>query len=406
MLGAVTHVSTCRLCEGPLDLVVAFERTPPGDQYLPKKLAHTTQATYPLDLMLCRACGAVQLADTVDPALIYPEYLYTTSVSKGLTEHYGRYAADVIRRLDPKPDDLVVDIGSNDGTLLKAFQGRGLQVLGVDPAMDVALRASASGIPTQCAFFTQPTAKITQHLFGSAQIITANHVLANVSDLHDFTRGIKTLLALDGTFVFETGYWPAIVDGNLIDTIEHEHIHYFAVAPLQRFFRRHGLELVSVEEQATKGGSLRGYVRHVGMGKPDASVAELITDEGAGGYADPYRLAQWAAQLGTLERQMKQAIEKADDEVWVGYGAAVGSTLLLHQFGLGDKLTCLVDANPQKQGRLSPGYHLHVVNPSELQLLNPDRIVILAWRYAAMIQAQHPEFAGRFILPLPQMGHA
>ncbi len=400
----VVHITACRLCDSPdLELVVSFTPTPIGDHYVTEPVE---QPCYPLDVLCCKACGAVQLADTVDPTLIYPDtYLYTTSVSKGLDKHFDKYADEVLARVGSPSDTIpnVVDIGSNDGTLLKAFRARCCRVLGIDPAEQAGAKARADGILTACSFFSKDTGENLSHEFGKADIITANHVMANVADLHDFTKGVKHLLAPDGTFVFETGYWPAIVEKNLIDTIEHEHIHYFAVGPLQQFFRKHGLELVHAEVNNAKGGSLRGYVMHAGY-IPHESVTSLIYwQEQYGCCQDIVQLRAWAAELATLQQEMRDLIANSEGETWVGYGAAVGSTLLLHQFGLGEKLLCLVDSNPQKQGRKSPGYHLNVVGPKELAAINPDKIVILAWRYAEMIQAQHPEFAGKWLIPLPSV---
>jgi len=351
--------------------------------------------------MSCRACGAVQLADTVDPKLIYTDYLYTTSVSRGLDKHFEAYADEVMARVQPHTGALVVDIGSNDGTLLKAFKCRDCNVFGIEPAHEI---ATQSGVNVWCEYFSDRVGKDLATQRGRADIITANHIMANVADLHDFIKGVKHLLAPDGTFVFETGYWPAIVERNLIDTIEHEHIHYFAVRPLQKLFRRHGLELVHVEQNAAKGGSLRGYVRH---NEPqfdsDTSVLRTIVNENRMAPLDT-----WVRDLKDLEQRMKAIIDASPNETWVGYGAAVGSTLLLHQFGLGEKLMCLVDANPAKQGRIAPfegttNHRLMVYSPDRLRSLCPDRIVILAWRYADMIQQQHPGFAGKWLLPLPEL---
>ena len=397
---SVTRVTECRLCDShDLDLVVSFTPTPPGDQYRTADKWNEPQPSYPLDVMSCRACGAVQLADTVDPKLIYTDYLYTTSVSRGLSEHFEAYAAQVMERAhwqSPDGRPHVIDIGSNDGTLLKAFQRRGAHVLGIEPASEIALKAQESGVNTLVKFFT---CKEAEKITPLADIITANHIMANVADLPDFIKGVKHLLAPDGTFVFETGYWPAIVERNLIDTIEHEHIHYFAVTPLRSFFQKHGLKLVAVQPNDAKGGSLRGYVQHAGVQHDeDFSVLRMENAE-----RRMPSLDTWVSDLKDLEQRMKAIIDASPNETWVGYGAAVGSTLLLHQFGLGEKLICLADANPQKQGRLSPRYHLRVVDPSELRAINPDRIVILAWRYAEMIQQQHPEFAGKWLLPLPEL---
>jgi SAM-dependent methyltransferase len=205
------RISECRLCDSrELDLIVSFTPTPPGDAYVTQAQLGTPQLCYPLDLLACRSCGAVQLADTVDPALIYTHYTYTTSISVGLSEHFARYAKDVIARTQPSVGGYVLDIGSNDGTLLRAFKGRGYQVLGVDPATAIAAKAAASGIPTKAGYFSTTLAAELLEWHGTAALITANHIMANVADLHDFIEGVKTLLAPDGTFVFETGYWPAI----------------------------------------------------------------------------------------------------------------------------------------------------------------------------------------------------
>jgi SAM-dependent methyltransferase len=389
------RVTACRLCDGPLDLIVSFTPTPLGDQYLKEP---QPQACYPLDLMTCRSCGAVQLADTVNPAAIYTDYIYTTSISPGLDEHFDRYAESVLERVKPKRGAFVVDIGSNDGTLLKAFDKRGCFVAGVEPAERIAELARESDIPTYCGFFGQAFAEEILQGESLADIITANHVMANVPDLHDFIKGVKTLLAPDGTFVFETGYWPAIMRNRLIDTIEHEHIHYFAATPLASFFLSHGLTLGRVEEQPTKGGSLRGYVRHVGDGPVWTSPLLAVTERAS---LDADHQAALACEISALRSEIGLCVAtKPKSERWVGYGAAVGSTLLCHHFGLGDVLTELWDDNSSRHGLVSPGFHLPVVAPNSSQ---PDRIVILAWRYADRIMAAHPEHAGKWIIPLPSL---
>ncbi len=393
------RVTACRLCDSTdLDLIMAFAPTPPGDAYTvePKH-----QPSYPLDLMTCRGCGAVQLADTLNPESIYTDYIYTTSISRGLDQHFNAYAKSVLDRLKPQSGSLVVDIGSNDGTLLRAFHSRGCFVFGVDPARAIAEQATASGVPTFTGYFGRDVAEYIYQSIGQSQIITANHIMANVANLHDFAEGIKALLAPDGTFVFETGYWPSILQHRLIDTIEHEHIHYFGVAPLAQFFERHGLRLVSVELQPTKGGSLRGFVRHAAGTWPDESVERLISEEQQ---INANTLRNWALGLDWLRSEIAHCVAlKPKTERWVGYGAAVGSTLLLHQFGLGNVLTELWDDNASRHGRFSPGYHLPVVPPNHSEA---DKIVILAWRYAEMIMKAHPEHAGKWIIPLPHLRFA
>lgn len=395
-MSACVRVKECRLCDSPdLDLIISFTPTPPGDSYLRADQLAQEQPCYPLDLISCRACGAVQLADTVDPTLIYTNYQYTTSISRGLDAHFATYAEQVIKRVRPPAARMVLDIGSNDGTLLRAFKDRGYVVRGVDPAGNVAAAATAAGIETHCGYFTAELGQYLREAYGRIDLITANHVMANVANLHDFIEGVKELLAPDGTFVFETGYWPAIMRKRLIDTIEHEHIHYFSVAPLAKLFHRHDLSLIHVEEQPTKGGSLRGYVKHQPSAK-DESIWKMASDEDAA-----VLRRQFACEIQALRSQMRVVIDrKPKKETWVGYGAAVGSTLLLYHFGLGDVLTELWDDNPGKIGRYSPGYHLPVVKPSRG---TASKVVVLAWRYAEMIMNQHPEYRGQFLIPLPEV---
>lgn len=393
------RITECRLCDSrDLDLIISFTPTPPGDQYLTEP---KPQPCYPLDLLACRGCGAVQLADTVDPKLIYTDYIYTTSISPGLDEHFDRYAASVLERVHPPKAPMVLDIGSNDGTLLAAFRSRGCLVVGVDPAKAIAEKASDAGIPTHAMYFTAAGAR---DLCPTIQfdIVTANHIMANVADLHDFVEGVKAVLAPDGTFVFETGYWPSIMQNRLIDTIEHEHIHYFATTPLAQFFDRHGLRLVAVEQHTTKGGSLRGFVRHDHHALQEHDVAFSAARERASMGTE--HQAAWAYELSDLRKQIAQCVAtKPKAERWVGYGSAVGSTLLLHHFGLGDVLTELWDDNASRHGMVSPGFHLPVVAPNSSE---PDRIVLLAWRYADRIIKAHPEHAGKWIIPLPALRFA
>jgi SAM-dependent methyltransferase len=389
------RITACRLCDSTdLELIVSFAPTPPGDQY---QQTPTPQTCYPLDLMACRGCGAVQLADTVDPKLIYTDYIYTTSISPGLDAHFDRYAASVLDRVQPAYGALVVDIGSNDGTLLKAFKARGLEVLGQDPAESIAMVAASRGIPTRIGFFSQNVALQIAATY-KADIITANHIMANVADLHDFLDGVKALLAPDGTFVCETGYWPTIMQQRLIDTIEHEHIHYFALGPLVQVLARHGLNVVHAECQPTKGGSLRVYAKHA-PSTFDASVVDMLASEG-----QLESTASWVLGLEALQYEVRMVVQsKPKAERWVGYGAAVGSTLLLHHCGLGGVIEELWDDNTSRHGLFSPGFHLPVVAPNHS---TADKIVILAWRYADRIIAAHPEHAGKWIIPLPSLRFA
>jgi hypothetical protein len=406
----VSHRTTCRLCDGTNhDLGLRLEPTPIGDDFVREQRLNDVQETFPLDLHVCRECGAVQLLKTLDPEVVYGDYLYTSSTSLGLPEHFQRYADDVVRFAEPAPGAFVVELGSNEGAMLRAFKQKGLRVLGVDPATQIANGASAQGLDTLPAFFSAALARDVRATYGSASIVVANNVFANIDDLGDVAEGLQTLLAADGLFVFETSYLLDVVEKDLIDTVFHEHLSYFAVAPLARFFARHGLELIRVDRVSTKGGSLRGYVQRAGGPRSIApSVAHLIEAEQAAGIHRPDALLAMGDRLDRLKRQLLDLLDsvRAEQKTVASYGAAVGLTTMIYQFDLAGRLDFIVDDSPTKQGTFSPGHHLPVHAPEEMLRRQVDYVLVLAWRYADTIIARNQAFierGGRFIVPLPEL---
>ena len=212
--------TTCRMCDLPrLDVVMRCEPTPYGDHYVPASRRDEVQPRYRMDVALCLDCGLVQLPDVVIPELLYWEYIYNTSISLGLSEHFDRYAAFLAEWTGAAPGSLVVDIGSKDGTLLRSFKARGFKVLGVVPARDQAKRANASGVLPENAFFTEALAHWLRAEHGPAAIVTANNVFANADDLQDLAAGIRVMLVADGVFTFETCYVVDLVRHSVIDNI-------------------------------------------------------------------------------------------------------------------------------------------------------------------------------------------
>jgi SAM-dependent methyltransferase len=393
-----------------LSVVLAMTPTPPGDHYVTADTVSEPQPAYPMDLYMCGECGLAQLADVVDPELLYRNYIYNTSISLGLVQHFDRYAEAVVATVEPPAGSLAIDIGSNDGTLLRAFARRGMRVLGIDPARDVARKATEAGFETLPTFFSAALAADLRRDRGPASIITANNVFANVDDLDDLVDGIRQLLAPDGVFVFETGYFPDLVRQRIIDNIYQEHLSYYAVKPLQRFFPRHGMELVAVEHEPTKGGSIRGFVKLAGhRGGLGAGVMdELVRQETAGGFDRPEGLRAFAAGVEGLRDELGTLIGdlRARGRTVAGYGASVGVTTLLYYFNLGESLAFMVDDNPVRHGRFTPGHHVPVLPSDALYDQAPDDVLLLAWRYADPIMSRHAAFrqaGGRFILPLPEI---
>ncbi|MCI5968204.1 class I SAM-dependent methyltransferase [Helicobacter sp.] len=258
----IIKIQKCRLCEGG-DLVKVIELTknPVGDRFWRDREKALKSELHNVEIMLCKECGQMQLSEVVEPAEIYTEeYLYTTGTSVGLIEHFRQSAKELIERFRIPQNALVLEIGSNEGAMLEAFREAGMRVLGVDPARIAVKKAQEKGIETIEGFFSLTLAQKIARERGKVKIVVANNVIANIPALVDIMQGIKEVLEDDGVFVFETSYAASVIQKHLIDTTYHEHISYFSVKPLGRFFTRCGLELFDAEEIWTKGGSLRGYV--------------------------------------------------------------------------------------------------------------------------------------------------
>jgi len=399
----------CRLCGGRAwTRVLTLTPTPPANAFVPRAALDRAQPTFPLEVWFCDACGHVQLRDVVDPVLLFADYPYVSGTSPVFVRHFADYAAAMVGRFGLAPGDLVVDVGSNDGTLLAAFKNYGLAVLGIDPAAKIAAAATAAGIETWPGFFATAIAQRIVRERGAARAITANNVFAHIDDLGGIADAVRTLLAPDGVFAFEVSYLRDVYEQTLFDTIYHEHLAYHSVAPLTRFFARHGLALFAVERNPSHGGSVRGYVqRRGGPRAADGSVDALVADERKLGLDRAKTLLGFAARIDAIGRDLKALIAelKGEGKRLAGYAAPAKATTLMYHFGLGPaEIEFIVDDSPLKQGLYSPGLHVPVVPAAALAERRPDYLVILAWNFAAPIIAKCQAFAeagGRFIVPLP-----
>jgi hypothetical protein len=364
----------------------------------------------PLGIHQCADCGHLQVVYFGNPELQYRDYVYTTTVSLGLADHFRAYAADVIATLKLPPGGLVVEFGSNDGTLLRAFKENGMRVQGVDPARAIAATATAAGVPTIGDFFTSALAARMAADIGNAALIVANNVVANVEPMGDLADGVAALLAADGVFVFETQYGADVIEHNLLDTVYHEHISYFLLTPLVPFFAAHGLELFDVERIATKGGSFRAYVQKAGAQRTvTPRLRELLTREQSEGmFAQPFydRLTRELAGIRAELRALVDAA-RARGEGVAGYGVSVGTTTLLAQFGLTRDIDVLIDDAPGKAPELiGPGYAIPVAGRAELLARKPGIVIVFAWRYIDAIAAKNAAYlaaGGTFVVPLPHV---
>lgn len=404
-----TRRSTCCLCHSPnLEVVLPLEPSPIGDAYVTAEQCQTVQPLIPLDVALCHACGHVQLMDIVDPKYLFVDYLYHTNTSPGLVAHFRAFAESSVREFDLHAGDVVVEIGSNDGALLQFFQQAGLTVQGIDPAEAPGAKARERGLPTESAFFTSSLATDLRQRLGGARLVVANNVFAHSDHLADMAQGIRTLLGHDGVFTFEVSYLLDIIDAKLFDTIYHEHISYHSLKPLEQFLRANGLCLFAVERIPTKGGSMRVYAqRDDGPRTVQPIVAQMIAEEDARGLARPPLFREFAAELVRCRDAVHALLDQHQltQSTLAGYGASTTVTTLIAHFQLADRLGYLLDDNPLKQGRFSPGWHHPVYSSQRLGTEPPAMVAVLAWNYAQPIlqrQQAYRSAGGKFLIPLPE----
>lgn len=401
----------CRLC-GCVSLwrELTLPNTPLANEFPPT--ATDAQEEFPLYLVSCVECSHVQLPVVVDPERLFRNYLYVSGTSPVFVEHFRRYAEEMIRSRGLRRGDLVVEIGSNDGTLLRFFEEAGMRILGVDPAREIAQRATESGIPTVARFFDEALAMDILLEHGPASLVLANNVFAHADDLAAIARGVKTLLADNGTFVFEVSYILDVLRRTLFDTIYHEHLSYHSVEPLLRFFHRHGMSLRHAYRVDTHGGSIRcEVVPYETTCTP--SAAHLIAEERAAGLgkhrADIFPFRKLDECIVQRREELRRALDPylKRKATIVGYGAPAKATTLLSTYGIaGSFFDYVVDDSPYKQGRYMPGGRTPVYASDALQKNKPDVIVILAWNFAESILKRLTEYrasGGVCIVPLPDV---
>ena len=390
-------------------MVLPLGPTPLADAYVAKEHLSIPQHSYPLDLYLCKDCGFSQLLDVVHGESVYLDYIYETTSSLGLVEHFDKYAEEVSSRLGLSTGDFICDIGSNDGTLLRSFKKRGLKVMGVDPARAIAKAATESGIPTKADFFTLKVAQEIKSEVQGASLITANNIFANVDDLASMVTGIKELLAPAGVFVFESFYLGDLVKNMVFDFIYHEHLSAFSVKPVQQFFKRFGMELFDVQRIPTKGGSLRFYIQNSGGTRPVTNaVHDLIALEKKEGIQDSETFTAFRKKIGAAKAETVSLLKGiiAKGQTVAGYGASATTTTLLYHFGITEMISFIADDYPVKHNLFSPKAHIPVLPSSALYEKKPDYVFIIAWRYFEPIINKHREYqksGGKFIVPLPTL---
>lgn len=393
------------MCGSPdLEPVLTLPATPPANALVRTPVP---QEVFPQELRRCRTCAHVQLGHLVDPDLLFSDYVYVSSTSPSFVRHFEAYARDTVAACALKAGDLVVEVGSNDGVLLRPFQAAGMKVLGVDPAKQIAEAATASGVETWCEFFDEAVAKRILAERGPAAVVCANNCMAHIADLDAVVRGVKLLLRPGGVFIMEVQYVADLVREGLWDMVYAEHLDYHAVGPLIPYFRRHGLGVFDVQRVPTHGGSIRVFVR---AEPPFADRAEWDAREAAWTSADAFRkLGERIATVGPALKAALAGAVKGGGEV-AGYGVPAKTTTLMYTLGLTrSEIAFLVDDSAWKIGLLSPGLHLPILAPTALTDRKPAAIVVFAWNFAepivsrvAKLYAEQGLEPPPCVVPLPQ----
>jgi SAM-dependent methyltransferase len=383
--------------------------SPLSNAYLQENQLHQGETFYPLNVMVCEKCLLVQLPEYERPETIFSDYAYFSSYSESWIEHARLYSEKMISWQAYGKDQLVVEIASNDGYLLKNFVAKGIPVLGIEPAANVAEVAENNGVKTEVAFFGEEYARQLVANGNSADLVIGNNVLAHVPDINDFVAGMKLLLKTDGIITMEFPHLLKLITQTQFDTIYHEHFSYLSLEAVSKIFEYHQLKIFDVEELATHGGSLRIYARHIqDQEKPVSNDVHLLMEkEKSFGLDSLKAYTDFNEQVMALKRQILEFFITAKNEykTIVGYGAPAKGNTLLNYCGIRqDFIEYTVDLSPHKQGRFLPGTHIPIYAPQKIYETRPDYVFILPWNLQEEIMAQLAnirQWGGKFVVPIP-----
>jgi len=411
-LNEISNIKSCRLCtSNSLQKFVDFGNVPLGNNLNKSQKEAVAANTYPLRVNTCDKCGHFQLSHAVNPEILYANnYTYLSGTGASFREHFKSYANWATQTLRLDKGSLIVDIGSNDGTCLQYFQGKGCKVLGVDPALEPAKIAKKNGVETIVNFFNLKTALTIKSEYGQVDFITSHNVLAHVDNLMETFAAAKILLKEGGWFCFEVGYFRRVLENTLFDTIYHEHIDYHHASPLVSHLINLGFDVLEISENEVQGGSLRVLCRNSNNGTVQTEAAEFLRCEKKSVIYNSDFINEWSSNVHKTCRDIGSTVlryKRAGKSI-VGYGAPTKATLLMSLAKLSEEnVDFVVEDNSLKVNRYLPGSGIQIRSPEELLVKRPDVLLIFAWNFADDIISRVRELgvnqALEIIAPLPDL---
>lgn len=401
-------VDRCRACgSGRLHRYLDLGRTPLANSYLDAKTAREPEFAEELCLQLCEDCGLSQLTKVVHPDRMFRHYLYVSSTTATIREHFAEFAKTAAAAAGAGKGDLALDIASNDGCLLNAFRAVGLDILGVDPAENLAEEANAAGLRTWRGYWSKSIAERSAREISFAKVVTAANVFAHVDDLSAFVEGVSACLAPNGIFAVECPYVVDFIEKGEFDTAYHEHLSYIGITPLTSLMLKHGLAVHDAEYfPEIHGGTIRVFISRSGERRPTARLKEFLRKE------EKFGIRDRAAYDGFAERVLENrkrllaelaSLRAAGKKVWA-YGASAKGNTLLNFYGItAADVPCAIDDNPKKWGLLTPGARMKIAGVEALKAGKPDCLLLLAWNFEKEIRrrCQAAGYTGQFLVPGP-----
>ncbi len=402
----------CRHCNSPdTHLLIDLGSAPPSNTYLSSLDLDWEELYFPLAVMVCHECWLIQTTNVVSPRELFsPDYAYFSSVSSTWQIHVQEYVKSIVNRQSLDKESLVVEIGSNDGTLLEHFIPLGIPCLGIEPTISTSSAAIQKGIPVLQKFFCKELVGEIIERHGKPSLIIGNNVYAHTPNINNFTAGLKNLLNPHGSITLEFPHSQMMLDGVQFDTIYHEHFSYLSLYTVSQIFAGHGLRVYDVEKIPTHGGSLRIYACHQDSPRRESdAVSDLLNEEKASGMREPNTYLTFARKAHNVKTELQKFLSEQIriGKKIVGYGAAAkGSTLLNFSKVTPDLIPYICDASPAKQGKFMPGSHIPILAPDIIADDKPDFIILLPWNISEELTSQLSfirEWGGKFVIAIPEV---